>query len=136
MKIPKIPVIVTVAAVALAYIVEAAFSPNKGLWFSPSDVLASSAVQRAPTPVTSEDPQAAPGKWIVDRVLCMNLLNASDDDQASVAMFYYGYLAAQTHIRAIDVTKISRNIEKVMQRCSERPGLTVPQAFRDALPGE
>jgi hypothetical protein len=69
----------------------------------------------------------------VDRVRCADLLRASDDDRASAAMFYYGYLAAKAGIHVIDVSRISGNIAKVMQLCEARPNLTVPQAFREAL---
>ena len=48
-------------------------------------------------------------------------------------MFYYGYLAAKAGIRVIDVSRISDNIAKVMQKCEATPNLTVPQAFRQAL---
>ena len=48
-------------------------------------------------------------------------------------MFYYGYLAAKAGIHVIDTGRISGNIAKVMQLCEKRPGVTVPQAFRDAL---
>jgi len=77
--------------------------------------------------------QIAPHRWDVDRVRCSDLLGASDDDRASVAMFYYGYLAAKAGIHVIDVGRISDNIAKVMQKCKTTPSLTVPQAFRQAL---
>jgi len=89
-------------------------------------------VAAAPAPPAS-DAQIAPGMWDVTRVHCSDLLNASDDDRASAAMFYYGYLAARAGIRIIDVSKISDNIHKVMQLCAAKPTITVPQAFRDAL---
>ncbi len=79
------------------------------------------------------DARVAPRQWDVDRVRCSDLLAASDDDRASAAMFYYGYLAAKAGIRVIDVGRISDNIAKVMQKCKATPGLTVPQAFRQAL---
>jgi HdeA/HdeB family len=77
--------------------------------------------------------QVAPRQWNVDRVRCSDLLGASDDDRASVAMFYYGYLAAKAGIHVIDVSRIGDNIAKVMQKCRAAPELTVPQAFREAL---
>jgi hypothetical protein len=69
----------------------------------------------------------------VDHVRCADLLRASDDDRASAAMFYYGYLAAKAGIHVIDTSRISGNIAKVMELCKARPALTVPQAFREAL---
>ena len=54
-------------------------------------------------------------------------------NRESAAMFYYGYLAAQTHVRAIDLGKSSGKLEKVIKRCSEQPGR---QAFREALAGK
>jgi hypothetical protein len=69
----------------------------------------------------------------VDRVRCTDLLRASDEDRASAAMFYYGYLAAKAGIHVIDVSRISGNIAKVIELCKARPNLTVPQAFREAL---
>ena len=77
--------------------------------------------------------QVAPGHWDVERVRCSDLLEASDADRASAAMFYYGYLAAKSGIQVIDVSRIDGNIAKVMQQCEAAPKLTVPQAFRQAL---
>jgi HdeA/HdeB family len=86
----------------------------------------------APSPAPSEA-QIAPGRWNVERVRCSDLLEASDDDRASAAMFYYGYLAAKAGIHVIDVSRIDGNIAKVMRQCEATPNLTVPQAFRQAL---
>lgn len=72
-------------------------------------------------------------KWNVERVRCSDLLAASDDDRASAAMFYFGYLAAKENIDVIDVSKIGDNIGKVMKQCSATPAETVPQAFLQAL---
>src|ERR1700746_773737 len=60
--------------------------------------------------------QLAPRVWNVERVQCSTLLGAADDDRASAAMFYYGYLAARAGIRVIDATKISDNIAKVVKQ--------------------
>jgi hypothetical protein len=79
------------------------------------------------------DAQVAPGKWDVMRVRCSDLLNAADDDRATAAMFYYGYLAAKYGIKVIDVTKISDNIHKVIMQCEAKPKMTVPEAFHVAL---
>jgi hypothetical protein len=79
------------------------------------------------------DAQIAPHKWDVDRVRCSDLLRAADDDRAAAAMFYFGYLAAKAGIHVVDVSRITNNIAKVMQLCKAEPGLTVPQAFRQAL---
>jgi HdeA/HdeB family len=86
----------------------------------------------APAPGPSEA-QVAPGVWNVEQVRCSDLLEASDDDRASAAMFYYGYLAAKDGIHLIDVSRIDGNIAKVMQQCEATPNLTVPQAFQQAL---
>jgi hypothetical protein len=86
----------------------------------------------APAPPPS-DAQVAPSKWDVARVKCSDLLHASDDDRASAAMFYYGYLAAQNGIRIIDVSNISGNIRKVMDQCGKTPDMTVVRAFHTAL---
>ena len=86
--------------------------------------------EAAPQP---SEAQVAPHRWDVDRVRCADLLRASDEDRASAAMFYYGYLAAKAGIHVIDVSRISGNIAKVMQLCEARPSLTMPQAFRQAL---
>jgi len=99
---------------------------------------AACAQQPAPPPATAEAPapseaQVAPGRWDVERVRCSDLLEASDADRASAAMFYYGYLAAKNGIQVIDVSRIDGNIAKVMQQCEAAPKLTVPQAFRQAL---
>ncbi len=94
----------------------------------------------APPPPTAASPappppeaQIAPGRWNVERVRCSDLLKASDDDRAAVAMFYYGYLAAKAGLYVIDVNRIEGNIAKVMHQCVAAPNLTVPQAFRQAL---
>jgi hypothetical protein len=95
--------------------------------------------QQASTPASRQsaaapsDAQIVPGKWTVGRVRCSDLLAASDDDRASAAMFYYGYLVAKANIHVIDVTKISDNISKVLAQCSAKPSMTVPEAFRQAL---
>lgn len=90
----------------------------------------------AQEPAQSEA-KVASTKWNVERVRCSDLLAASDDDRASAAMFYFGYLAAKENIRVIDVSKIESNISKVMKQCSATPGETVPQAFLEALrPGQ
>jgi HdeA/HdeB family len=80
-------------------------------------------------------PEAAtvPGEWDVEQVRCSDLLEASDADRASAAMFYYGYLAAKAGIHVIDVSRIDGNIAKVMQQCEAAPNLTMPQAFAEAL---
>jgi len=106
--------------------------------------IATTAQQSSPPPAAppSTPPQAAaappsgqlaPGVWNVSRVTCASLLRADDDDRASAAMFYYGYLAARAGIRVIDVNKISDNVAKVMKQCAATPNMTVPRAFRTAL---
>ena len=88
----------------------------------------------APAPPPPSEAQIAPGRWEVERVRCSDLLGAADDDRAAAAMFYYGYLAAKAGIRVIDVGKIDENVGKVMKQCAATPNITVPQAFRKALP--
>ncbi|HTS90486.1 MAG TPA: HdeA/HdeB family chaperone [Stellaceae bacterium] len=96
--------------------------------------VATSAVQPAiAASASSSGAQVAPGKWDVTRVRCADLLNAAEDDRASAAMFYYGYLAAKYGLKVIDVTKISDNLHKVMQQCESKPQMTVPEAFHVAL---
>ena len=94
---------------------------------------AAAAPPPAATTSSVSEAQVAPGHWDVERVLCSDLLAAADDDRASAAMFYYGYLAAKAGIRVIDVSRIDGNIAKVMQQCEAAPKLTVPQAFQQAL---
>ena len=79
------------------------------------------------------DAKGTSTKWNVERVRCSDLLAASDDDRASAAMFYFGYLAAKENIHTIDISKIEDNISKAMKQCTETPSMTVPQAFRQAL---
>jgi len=105
----------TVAALATFFVAATAMQPAAAASASPSDA------------------QVAPGKWDVTRVRCADLLNAADDDRASAAMFYYGYLAAKYGLKVIDVTKISDNLHKVMQQCESKPTMTVPEAFHVAL---
>jgi hypothetical protein len=104
-----------VAALAAFFVVAYAMQPAAAASSSPSDA------------------RVAPGKWDVTRVLCSDLLNADEDDRASAAMFYYGYLAAKYGMRVIDVTKIPDNLHKVMQQCETTPKTPVTQAFRVAL---
>jgi hypothetical protein len=100
----------------------------------PSAAPAAAAAPPPPPPAESaSEAQVGPGRWDVERVRCSDLLAAAADDRASAAMFYYGYLAAKAGIRVIDVSRIDGNIAKVMQRCEAAPGLTVPEAFRQAL---
>ncbi len=105
----------------------------------PPPVAAAAALPAPPPPPAAAAPspppeaQIAPRQWDVERVRCSDLLRASDDDRASAAMFYYGYLAAKAGICVIDESRISGNIAKVMEQCQARPSLTVPQAFRLAL---
>jgi hypothetical protein len=90
----------------------------------------------APPPAPAAPPsdaRVAPGKWEVARVRCSDLLRASDEDRASAAMFYYGYLAARAGIRVIDVSQISDDIHKVMQQCGTTPNMSITEAFRVTL---
>jgi hypothetical protein len=51
-----------------------------------------------------------------------DLLEASDEDRASVAMFYYSYLAAKAGIHIIDVSRIDgqhRQGDAPMRRSTE-----------------
>ena len=105
----------TVAALATFFVAVYGMQPAAGASDSPSDA------------------QVAPGKWDVTRVRCSDILNAAEDDRATVAMFYYGYLAAKYGLKVIDVAKISDNLHKVMQQCEAKPKMTVPEAFRVAL---
>jgi glutamine synthetase len=105
----------TVAALATFFVATAAMHPAAAAPASPSDA------------------QVAPGQWEVARVRCADILNAADDDRATVVMFYYGYLAAQYGLKVIDVPKIADNIQKVMHQCEAKPTMTVPEAFRAAL---
>jgi len=86
-----------------------------------------------PPPRVTSEAQIAPGRWVVDRVRCSDLLGAADEDREAAAMFYYGYLAAKAGIHVIDVNQIDGNVRKVMDRCAAAPNITVPQAFRQAL---
>ncbi len=79
------------------------------------------------------DAKVASTKWNVERVRCSDLLAASDDDRASAAMFYFGYLAAKDNIRTVDTSKIEGNIKHVMTQCSATPSMMVTEAFRQAL---
>ncbi|HUK06316.1 MAG TPA: HdeA/HdeB family chaperone [Stellaceae bacterium] len=103
----------------------------------PSQPVAPAASAPPPAPAAAAPPpsaaQVAPGKWDVTKIRCSDLLGASDEDRASAAMFYYGYLSARAGIRVIDVSKISDNIHRVMVQCGATPSMTVPQAFQAAL---
>jgi hypothetical protein len=86
-----------------------------------------------PPPRVTSEAQIAPGRWVVDRVRCSDVLGAADEDREAAVMFYYGYLAAKARIRVIDVSQIDGNVRKVMDLCAATPNITVPQAFRQAL---
>jgi hypothetical protein len=95
---------------------------------------------QAVAPAPAAGPMNAPppaqinlGVWDVEHVRCSDLLGAADDDRAAAAMFYYGYLAAKSGIRVIDVNVVDGNIAKVMSQCAATPNITVPHAFREAL---
>jgi len=94
---------------------------------------AAHAQQASTPPAAPSSAKVAPGKWEIDHVLCSDFLGAADDDRAAVAMFYFGYLAAKSNIRFVDVNKISDNIAKVVKQCSATPSEPVPDAFREAL---
>jgi hypothetical protein len=96
-------------------------------------LITTAAFAQQPSAPPASSAQVAPHKWDVMQVRCSDLLGAADDDRATAAMFYYGYLAASAHIRVIDVERIPDNIAKVMKQCSAKPSLTVPQAFHQAL---
>lgn len=104
-------------------------TPHAATTAPPPAMSASSAAPAAAAP-------SAPVKqrpWDVARARCSALLGASDDDRVAAVMFYYGYLAAQAHIRVINVANIQGNIAKVMQQCEATPDMTIPHAFRAAL---
>jgi hypothetical protein len=86
-----------------------------------------------PPPRVTSEAQVAPGRWVVDRVRCSDLLGAAEEDREAAVMFYYGYLAAKAGIREIDVSQMDGNVRRVMDRCAAAPSITVPQAFRQAL---
>jgi hypothetical protein len=89
-----------------------------------------------PAPPAAAAPPPPPGSgpmWDVTRVTCGQLLNAADDDRDAAIMFYYGYLAAASHIRIIDVSMIDTNVRRVMDQCEANPALTIPQAYRIAF---
>src|SRR5690348_7836185 len=123
-RAPPVPVIerkesdMKLASVAVAIFCVAAFAGRVAAQESPRS-----------------DAKVGSTKWSVERVRCSDLLAASDDDRASAAMFYFGYLAAKENIHVIDVSKIDLNIGKVMKQCSATPNETVPNAFRQALRG-
>ena len=100
---------------------------------SPAAVVAPPS-SRAPLSVYPiAQPEGAPGHWDIFRVTCRDLLNASNDDRAAAAMFYYGYLSAKTGTHVINVNAIDGNIEKVMEVCKDSPNITVVHAFDRAL---
>jgi len=117
-------------AVIVAALGFAAIAPLGQQAAPPESGRPSAAPQTAATPPAG---QVAPRVWDVERVQCSSLLGAADDDRASAAMFYYGYLAARARIRVIDANKISDNIAKVIKQCEATPNATVTRAFRTAL---
>jgi HdeA/HdeB family protein len=86
-----------------------------------------------PPPTVAIVPPNSGSRWDVTRVQCGQLLGADDEDRAAAIMFYYGYLAASSGIRIIDVSKIDQNVARVMDQCVRAPWMTVPQAYRVAF---
>jgi hypothetical protein len=123
-------------ALLLLAVAACAQQPSQPAQSGPTTTFA--AAERAPPPANpapaASGAQIAPGKWNVERVRCSDLLGASDDDRAAAAMFYYGYIAAKAGIHVIDVSQVDGNVTKVMSECAASPNLTMPQAFRQALP--
>jgi hypothetical protein len=103
-------------------------------------LLASCAQQSAPpAPQAAAPPpvaQAPPQRWEIARVRCDQLLAASEEDRASAAMFYYGYLAARAGLRFIEGSQIEGNVHRVVEQCEATPDITVVQAFARAIPPE
>jgi hypothetical protein len=93
------------------------------------------AAQPAPPlpPAAPSDAQIAPGKWNVDRARCSDLLDASDEDRAAAAMFYYGYLAAKAGIHIIDVSQVDTNVSKVMSECAHHQISPCRKPFAELL---
>ena len=90
-------------------------------------------IAQPPPPRVTSEAHIAPGLWVAGQVRCSDLLVAADDDREVAAMFYYGYVAAETGIRVIDVNQIDGNVRRAMDQCAAAPNITVPQAFRQAL---
>ena len=89
-----------------------------------------------PPPQAAAAPPPAPGSgpmWNVTKITCAQMLSADDDDRAAGIMFYYGYLAASSGIKVIDVSMIDQNVRRVIDQCVKTPNLTVPQAYRVAF---
>lgn len=122
-----------VAAVLIFWLAGCVQQPPGPMPTPPLAAAQPAAAAPASPPPAPSDAQVAPGRWDVERVRCADLLGAADEDRASAAMFYYGYLAAKAGIRVIDVSRIDGNIGKVMWQCAAAPNLLVPQAFRQAL---
>jgi hypothetical protein len=87
----------------------------------------------APPPVAQA---SAPQRWEIARVRCDDLLAASEEDRASAAMFYYGYLSARAGLRFVEGSQIEGNIHRVIEQCEATPTITVVQAFARAIPPE
>lgn len=64
---------------------------------------------------------------------CGQMLRLAEDDRASAAMFYYGYLAASVGLTTLDVSKIEDNIRRVMDRCEKAPEITVVDSFKQEV---
>ncbi len=87
-------------------------------------------------PQTAAAPPPAPVSgpmWNVTKITCAQMLSADDDDRAAGIMFCYGYLAASSGIKVIDVSMIDQNVRRVVEQCVKTPNLTVPQAYRVAF---
>lgn len=89
-------------------------------------------------PVSAE-PQQPGATTESDRALnvmdyrCGQMLRLAEDDRASAAMFYYGYLAASVGLTTLDVSKIEDNIRRVMDRCEKTPDITVVDSFKQEV---
>jgi hypothetical protein len=93
---------------------------------------ASSAPPAQSAAATTPPPGSGPF-WDVTQLRCSQLLAADEDDRAAASVFYYGYLAARSGIKVIDVSRVEENIARVMDQCKRTPDLTVPQAYERAF---
>lgn len=107
-------------------------------WIALSGMLAITAAQaqdRPPgsAPATSDQSATDRPRWQIEDTTCEQLLAAPEDDRASAALFYYGYLAGRANITSLDAQQIEVNIAKVIDYCVQNPNTTVPRAFIQAL---
>jgi HdeA/HdeB family len=97
---------------------------------TPSNSGGKNAATTPPAASAPSDPIAPAGHWNVAQARCRAILTESDDDRATIGMFYYGYLAAKLNLNVIDTSRIEGDLRHVFETCRDHPDMTIVAAFK------